>query len=59
MTTIEPWHPIDSLAIASMLNFFLSQNWHHDMIRDVFNELEGGELKEFAEEFAPFRAEHS
>jgi len=29
------------------------------MIRDVFNELEGGQLKDFAEEFAPFRAEHA
>jgi len=42
-----------------MLNFYLSQNWHHDMIRDMFTELEGGELKDMVDELVPFSLDFS
>jgi penicillin amidase len=55
-TTIEPWSPVDTLAIIKLLNFHLSWNWNQDLLREVL-EKEG--LADMVEEIFPFTAEFS
>lgn len=56
---VEPWHPVDSLALLRLMNFHLSHNWIHDLLRDIIANLEKGELKDLAEEMISFSDKHS
>lgn len=56
---ISPWTPVDSLAIMKIMNFHLSGNWNHDLLRDILGALEEGELKDMVNELLPFNAEFS
>lgn len=56
---MEKWTPVDTLAIMKMINFHLSYNWSQDLLRGIFENLEGGELKDLVEEIVPFHAEFS
>ena len=42
-----------------VMNFHLSGNWNHDLLRDILGSLEKGELKDMVNEFSPFNAEFS
>ena len=55
---VEPWTPVDSLALMRVMNFHLSMNWSQDLLREIYADLEGGELAEMAAELAPYTAEH-
>lgn len=55
---VEPWTPVDSLALMRIMNFHLSMNWSQDLLREIYADLEGGELAEMAAELAPYTAEH-
>ena len=59
ITSVEPWHPIDSLSLLRLMNFHLSYNWSQDLLRDIFENLEDGELKDMVEELVPFNQENS
>lgn len=55
---VEPWTPVDSLALLRVMNFHLSMNWSQDLLREIYADLEDGELAELASELAPYTAEH-
>ena len=60
--SLDPWHPIDSLSILRVLNFFLSWSWPQDLLRDIITNLENqdgevGDLEDLAEEIVPFSSE--
>lgn len=38
VSKIEPWHPIDSLAIMRLINFHLSANWNQELVRFIIQE---------------------
>ena len=57
-TQIEPWHPIDSLAIFKLINFHLSWNWSNDLLRDIMSDLDATKLKSMVDEMVGFRADH-
>ena len=57
ITKVDPWHPIDSLALMRLINFHLSYNWSQDLLRDIFSNLENGELKDLVEELVPYNSE--
>ena len=40
-----------------LINFHLSYNWSQDLLRDIFSNLENGELKDLVEELVPFNSE--
>jgi acyl-homoserine lactone acylase PvdQ len=56
---IDPWTPVDTLALLRLINFHLSYNWSQDLLRDIFANLENGELKDLVEEIVPFSKEFS
>ena len=42
-----------------LINFHLSYNWSQDLLRDIFANLENGELRDLVEEIVPFSKEFS
>lgn len=62
LTKLEPWHPVDSLVVAKIINFNLSYNWSQDLLRYILgSELEkvDAELRDLVEELVPFNMEHA
>lgn len=51
---VEPWTPVDSLSVMRLMNFHLSMNWSQDLLRDIYADLEEGELADMATELAPY-----
>ena len=51
---VEPWHPTDSLAIMNLMKFQMTQNWNSELLRDVIENLEDGQLKDMVDELVPF-----
>ena len=54
---VEPWSPVDSLALMRLMNFHLSFNWNMDMLREIYGNLDDGALKDMVEELTVFSSE--
>ena len=50
---------MDSLTLIKLVNFHLSFNWSQDLLRDIFGNLENGELEDLVEDLVPFNIDHS
>ena len=60
ITKVEPWKPTDSLALARMTNFGLSQNWSQELLRKIFRDLEkdtDADVSDLVPEMVPFNSE--
>lgn len=53
---VDPWHPIDSLAILKSLNFHLTWSWQMDLHRTLVSVLHP-DLEELIEELLPMSSE--
>jgi penicillin amidase len=54
---VPPWHPTDVLGLLACLNLGMTWDWGADLIRE-FHKMESDELKDFAEEIAPFHSQY-
>lgn len=57
---MEPWTPIDSLALLRLINFGLTRNWSHELLRKIYKNLDHeyyGSLESIVDELAPFTSE--
>jgi len=37
---VNAWTPVDSLVMMKILNFHLTGNWNHDLLRDILSKIE-------------------
>lgn len=58
ISSMHPWHPVDSLSLMKLFSFHLSADWADELLKDAFDNLPGELPLEMVDELVPFNVEH-